>query len=80
MLGKYKVKASHLNEFNSRFSDYGEDLKDIIFDFKNKKNDKYKVTYRIEFAKKDFTFQDAITKDISKENQNFFENFFEKIN
>ncbi len=80
VLGKYKVKNSHLNEFNSRYSDYGKDLKDIVFDFKSKKINNDKVTYRIEFAKEDLTFQDAITKDVSQENQSWFENFFEKLN
>lgn len=79
VLGKYRVKDSHLTDFNSRFLDYGEDLKNFVFDFKSKKTGSFEVTYRIEFYDQQSSFTDAITKSVSIEKQTWFENFFEKI-
>lgn len=79
VLGKYRVKDSHLLDFNSRFSDYGDDLKNFVFDFKSKKEEVFKVTYRIEFYDQKSSFNDAITKSVSIEKQNWFEDFFERI-
>lgn len=79
ILGEYKVKKSHLFDFNSRFFDYGEDLKNYIFDFQGKDIGTYEVTYKIKFYDKNSNFKDGITKSVVIEKQNWFENFFEKI-
>lgn len=78
-LGNYKVKDHMIDDFNSRFSNYGDDLKDFIFDFKSKKEVWNEMSYRIEFYNTKSTFKDSITKSVPVEKVSWFENYFIKI-
>lgn len=78
-LGNYKVKDHMIDDFNSRFSDYGDDLKDFVFDFKSKKEVWNEISYRIEFHNTKSTFKDGIAKSVAVEKASWFENFFTKI-
>ncbi|WP_373071172.1 hypothetical protein [Sulfurimonas sp.] len=79
VLGEYKVRGSHLVDFNNKFFNYGEDLKNFVFDFKSKNVGSTEITYIIEFYDGKSSFKDAITKSVSLKKQNWFEDFFEKI-
>lgn len=78
-LVKFRVKREKVKLFNSTFLDYGNDLLVMIFEFisETKKGDE--IEFVIKFYNEKTGFKDSITKRISSDKLEWFNDFFEKI-
>lgn len=78
-LGKFRVKRDKIELFNDIFLDYGDDLVDMLFYFKSidKKSDS--AIFKILFYNNKTGFKDSISKEISTDKLESFEDLFEIV-